>query len=218
MDLLHPLLVCLGVEHGFGTRDRDTDGGTSRTVVTLAQVHKTAVLDEKDCQNGSPPPAGDGLHSGPGGRRIGVWTADCLPVLLASSSGEHVAALHAGWRGAAAGIVREGVRRLFREGGIPPQEIRAVMGPSIGPCCYEVGPDVWSAVAEGTPEYRPRTTRTFDIRELVSFQFEMAGLSPENVGSLPLCTRCHSELFYSHRGMGSERKGRSMLSHIRPRH
>ena len=217
MDLLHPLLVCRGVEHGFGTRVPDRDGGSSPEVVTLSQVHKTAVLDEKDSKSGSPPPAGDGVYSGPGGRHIGVWTADCMPVLLASPSGEHVAALHAGWRGAAAGIIREGVRHLSRKRGCLPREILAVMGPSIGPCCYEVGPDVWSAVAEGTPEYRPRATRTFDIRELVSFQLEMAGLSPENVGSLPLCTRCHSELFYSHRGMGSDRKGRSMLNHIRPR-
>ena len=217
MDLRHPLLVAMGVDHGFGTRIGDNESGVRGEAVTLRQVHKIAVLNEKDCLTTGSPSSGDGLYSGPGGRRVGVWTADCLPVLLASPSGEHVAALHAGWRGAAAGIVREGVRLLSRDGGVPLRDIRAVMGPSIGPCCYEVGPDVWSAVSEGTPGYRSSSTARLDIKDLVFFQLKEAGLDPENIGSLPLCTRCHPELFYSHRGMGDDRKGRSMVNHIRPR-
>ena len=217
MDLRHCLLQSLGVEHGFGTRLREKDPqGTSETV-TLAQVHKTVVVSEQECLSGQSRPLGDGLYSGPGGRQIGVWTADCLPVLLAAPSGRHVAALHAGWRGAAAGIVREGLRRLCRESGALPGEVRAVMGPSIGPCCYDVGPDVWAAVRERTPDYCPGSPLRLDIRELVAFQLKEAGVLLENIGSLALCTRCHPDLFFSHRGMGADRKGRSMLNYIRPR-
>lgn len=217
MHLRHCLLQSLGVEHGFGTRLRENDSQGLSETVTLAQIHKTVVVSERECLSEQSRPEGDGLFSGPGGRRIGVWTADCLPVLLSTPSGSHVAALHAGWRGAAAGIAREGLRRLCRESGAHPGEIRAVMGPSIGPCCYEVGPEVWSAVREGTPDYRPVSQVRLDIRELVSFQLREAGVLMENIGSLALCTRCHPDLFFSHRGMGADRKGRSMLNYIRPR-
>ncbi len=221
MDLSHSLLALLGVEHGFGTRFSEGETGRGRgksgEAVTLRQVHGTTVLKESESVSSGVPASGDGLFSGPGGRPVGVWTADCLPILLSSASGRHVAALHAGWRGATAGIAREGVLRLLREGGGPTREMRAVMGPSIGVCCYEVGPEVWEAVEEGTPGYRPASLSNLDIRGLVAFQLEEMGLLPENIGSLSLCTRCHPDLFFSHRGMGGERKGRSMINYILPR-
>jgi len=221
MELAHSLLTLLGVEHGFGTRlskgDSGQELGKSREAVTLRQVHGTNVLPEIEILSAGVPSSGDGLFSGPGGRPVGVWTADCLPVFLSSRSGRHVAALHAGWRGATSGIAREGVRHLLREGGGPAREMRAVLGPSIGPCCYEVGSEVWEAVGTGTPGYRPSSTTKLDIRGLVAFQLEEMGLLPENIGSLPLCTRCHPDLFFSHRGMGGERKGRSMINYILPR-
>ncbi|MGC8528669.1 MAG: polyphenol oxidase family protein [Leptospirillia bacterium] len=217
MDLRHCLLQSLGVEHGFGTRLRENDPQGRPETVTLSQVHKSVVVSEMECRPGQSRPWGDGLCSGPGGRKIGVWTADCLPVLLASPSGHHVAALHAGWRGAAAGIVREGLRILCGEAGVLPGEVLVVMGPCIGPCCYDVGPEVWSAVWEGTPGYCPESQLRLDLRGLVAFQLREAGVPVENIGSLALCTRCHPDLFFSHRGMGADRKGRSMLNYICPR-
>jgi len=91
----------------------------------------------------------DGLLTADPGVAVMVWTADCVPVLL--HGGDVVAAVHAGWRGAAAGIVPAAVRRFAVEYGIPPQRIGAALGPSVGACHYEVGPEVVDALSAADP-------------------------------------------------------------------
>lgn len=102
------------------------------------QVHGSTVLAVD-----APGPAGDGdglLTESPG-LAIAVGTADCVPVII---EGDHTTALvHAGWRGMAEGVVRAGVSRMVAAGDRPR---RAAIGPSIGPCCYEVGPEVIAAL------------------------------------------------------------------------
>ena len=122
-----------------------------------------------------------------------VLVADCLPVALVGSGG--VAMIHCGWRGMASGIVARGAREVGASA--------AAVGPGIGPCCYEVGPEVIAAfdalgpgVAEG---------RMLDLREAARRLLRSAGVTRIEVSEL--CTRCHSELFYSHRRDG-ERAGR----------
>ena len=151
MDLSHSLLALLGVEHGFGTRFSEGETGRGRgksgEAVTLRQVHGTTVLKESESVSSGVPASGDGLFSGPGGRPVGVWTADCLPILLSSASGRHVAALHAGWRGAVRGIVHEALARLKDEQGLVSSDLLVVLGPSAGRCCYQVGQEVLSEVS-----------------------------------------------------------------------
>jgi YfiH family protein len=114
-----------------------------------------------------------------------VLTADCLPVALAGPGG--VAMLHCGWRGLAAGIVARGADLV--------EARAAALGPGIGPCCYEVGPEVLDAFAdlgEGIAD-----GRMLDLPEVARRLLARAGV--ERVESAGLCTFCEAELFFSHR-------------------
>ncbi|HSZ69403.1 MAG TPA: polyphenol oxidase family protein [Solirubrobacteraceae bacterium] len=125
-----------------------------------------------------------------------VLVADCLPVLLAAHGA--VAALHAGWRGLAAGVLREGVRALREVGG--EGEIVALIGPGAGPCCYEVGEEV-HAVFGGAHRVGERH---IDLAAIAQQRLVAAGVG--EVERLDICTICDTR-FYSHRREG-ERAGR----------
>jgi polyphenol oxidase len=114
-----------------------------------------------------------------------VLVADCLPVAL--SGGGRVAMLHCGWRGLAAGII-EGGLGLFGE---PP---RGVLGPSIGPCCYEVGDEV---LAEFSNLTGVANGRMLSLNMVAQQKLMAAGVT--QIDSFPLCTSCRPDLFFSHR-------------------
>jgi purine-nucleoside/S-methyl-5'-thioadenosine phosphorylase / adenosine deaminase len=117
-----------------------------------------------------------------------VLVADCVPVVLACRGA--VAALHAGWRGLAAGVLEEGVRALADVGGEGP--VRAVVGPCAGACCYEVGEEVHAAL--GRPA--PTDDRRIDLRAIARERLLAAGVA--QVDDLRACTIC-DERFFSHR-------------------
>ena len=122
-----------------------------------------------------------------------VFTADCVPVLLQGPG--VVAAVHAGWRGTAKGIVGKAVREME----CPPEEIRAFIGPSIGLCCYEVGDEVREAMtalmgAEAKPFFQDRR---IDLKGLNRRQLELSGVCRVEVS--PVCTYCQHEQYWSHR-------------------
>jgi polyphenol oxidase len=114
-----------------------------------------------------------------------VFVADCLPVALAGDEG--VAMLHCGWRGMAAGIVERGVEEVGARA--------AAIGPSIGPCCYEVGDEVRGAFAGLGAGIASRGM--LDLREVARRLLAKAGLQRVEISDL--CTSCHPELFFSHR-------------------
>lgn len=129
-----------------------------------------------------------------------VLTADCLPVVLVA--GEAVAAVHAGWRGLAGGVLEDGVRAL-RELGAG-GEVRAAIGPGAGACCYQAGPEVHAAF-EGYGPHARRADRA-DLKLVARRQLERAGV--EAIHDSGLCTLCAPPgLFFSHRRDGA-RTGR----------
>lgn len=166
-------------------------------IAMARQVHGTAIAEWE-----GPPPAGrapfatptatlpeaDGHVTSARGVGLAVQVADCLPVALASP--ERVAMVHCGWRGLAAGIFGEALAR-FEE---PPA---AVVGPGIGPCCYEVGPEVLAAFAdvEGAAD-----GRMLDLRRVAEARLRTGGV--EEVRHVDLCTHCRDDLFFSHRRDG----------------
>ncbi|HVD40967.1 MAG TPA: polyphenol oxidase family protein [Solirubrobacterales bacterium] len=114
-----------------------------------------------------------------------VFVADCLPVVLAGPKG--VAMVHAGWHGLAGGILAAGAEAV--------EATSAAIGPGIGPCCYEVGPEVleaFSDLGDGVA-----AGRMLDLPEVARRQLARAGV--ERVESAGLCTGCEEELFFSHR-------------------
>lgn len=151
-------------------------------------------------------------------RRGAYWpavrTADCLPILIADRKGRRVAAVHAGWRGTAAGIVTRVVERM----GGPPSSLVAAIGPGIGSCCYEVGPEVLRAVArvsgggESVIEGRSAAGhRSLDLARANRLQLVAAGVAPDGISTAPWCTACEPSLFHSYRRDG-EAAGRQIAA------
>ena len=123
-----------------------------------------------------------------------VVTADCLPVALVAP--EAVAMIHAGWRGLAADILRNGVERM-REAGA--NEIHAAIGPGIGVCCYEVNTWVHRAFMRYS-RGRARLSNHADLKSVARLQLEAAGVAGEHIHDCGICTMCAPRsLFHSHR-------------------
>jgi hypothetical protein len=192
-------------------------------IVTATQVHGRGVVVATEAGAGGIGEGtgerceGDVLVSGTPGVGVAVRAADCVPLLLADPKSGGVAAVHAGWRGTAAGAPAAGVEALVREFGARPRDVVAAIGPSIGACCYEVGPDLVDAfIAAGHP--RASVSRWFmtpayaskprlDLWAASRDQLIAAGLREENVHGSGLCTASHVELFPSYR-VERERAGR----------
>jgi YfiH family protein len=148
----------------------------------------------------------DGLvcdHTGP---VLGAFAADCIPLLFAEPDARVCGAAHAGWRGTVAGVARNVVVRM-QELGARPDRIRVALGPSIGPCCFEVGPEVVDAFRAAFGEVPgmivpgPRKDH-IDLRVAMRAELERAGVHPERVDDRPPCTRCEPDRFFSYRRDG----------------
>ncbi|MDA8059683.1 MAG: peptidoglycan editing factor PgeF [Leptospirillum sp.] len=211
MFLRHPLFSSYGIEHGFGLVSPPNN---SERLVTARQVHGLDVV-RVDPEGGERPEA-DGLWTDSPRTRVGVWTADCLPVLFSDRRGRVACAVHAGWRGAVRGIVHEALARLKDEQGLVSSDLLVVLGPSAGRCCYQVGQEVLSEVSSRYPGFRGRETIDghLDLPALVLHQLGNEGIPAGQTGSIDLCTICHPELFFSHRRQGILREGRSMINWI----
>lgn len=142
-----------GVAHGFADRNADmSPEGVAESfgfsgIARLNQVHgkDVFVLRDASAPGGGCVPDGDAIVTSLGGVGIGVSTADCVPVLLTDDRGTVAAAVHAGWRGTVLRILDSVLEKINEEYGIRPSELNAVIGPSVGKCCYEVREDVASA-------------------------------------------------------------------------
>jgi YfiH family protein len=148
------------------------------------------------------------------GMSVAVVTADCVPILIAGPGAETVAAVHAGWRGLAAGVIGTALAALA-ERGAQGSALAAVVGPHIGPCCYEVDEPVlaslrarFGAAAVGAASQPTRAGHArVDLGALARVDLERA-LAPGAVGDFAgACTRCDAVRFESHRRDG-ERAGR----------
>ncbi len=213
-SLQHPLLANQRVRHAFGTRE----SGLHPESVCPRQVHgaAVAVLDAKGRLDHA---EADAVVCRSPGQWIGVVTADCVPVLAAAGSGRAVAAIHAGWRGLAAGVVERAVGVLLEDHEADENRV-AVIGPHIGPCCYEVDAPVTEALAERYGDWIEGATRIsrpghvwLDLGELVEGALQAAGFEAARIGRVPDgCTACHADRYHSFRRDGA-RSGR-MLHHI----
>lgn len=207
--------------------------GASR-VATLTQVHGRSVVAIRrgrpfDVAQGRS--EGDVLLSDDPEVALAVRAADCVPLLIADSKRGVVAAVHAGWRGTAAGVATAAVEALAREFGSQPADLIAALGPSIGACCYEVGPDVVDAfAAAGHPRHlvdrwfsspralsdveeplrrgrRERSTLRLDVAGANRDQLVLAGVREQNIHMAGLCTAMHLDVLTSYRAE-KEKAGR----------
>ena len=152
-----------------------------------------------------PPPTADAVVTQPGHQLAGILTADCVPVLLLDRKERAAAAVHAGWRGAAAGVVEAAIAALGQNHGVAAPDLDAVIGPAIGPCCYQVGGDVRAMFEQRTgqvtaPAWDERATGLFlDLRTAVRCLLVSAQV--REVTLVGGCTRCDGR-FHSYRRDG----------------
>lgn len=128
-------------------------GAKKMRIVTLRQVHSD-LAHRVDSRPPNEPPQGDALYTGESGVVLTVQTADCIPILLADPKRRAVAAVHAGWRGTLRRIAAKTLGRMQMEFGTDPRDLIAALGPGIGRCCYEVGPEVAREFQAQFPEAR----------------------------------------------------------------
>jgi hypothetical protein len=188
----------VGHEHGAANRDRLRERLGLRRLARGYQVHGTHVelvrqMPEREAETGELEQA-DGQATPLEGLGAMVLAADCLPVAIVAP-GEAVAMVHAGWRGLAAGVLEEGVRALHELSDHGGESLQAVLGPSAGPCCYEVGPEVHAALGTGVERQAP-----VDLRTIARSRLDAAGVA--TVAVLGGCTICQQR-FFSHRREGA---------------
>jgi YfiH family protein len=201
-------------------------GGTSRTseqsawdevsaavgapgrLCRVRQVHGAAVAVA--APGGEPLVEADIIVSARKDVGLAVQAADCVPLLLADRRTGAVAAAHAGWRGLAAGVPAETVRAMVERCGSRAADLVAAIGPAIGRCCYEVGPDVREVFARPTPADGGRWFADapspgkwmFDTWASARAQLEAAGIPADQIFESRLCTASHPDVFCSYRRDG----------------
>jgi YfiH family protein len=175
--------------HGFGTRLSDVPG-LFANLATLKQVHSSTCVPAA----GRPGVLGEGdaLLENTAGAVVAVKTADCLPILLVDERLRAVAAVHAGWRGTAAGIAAKAAQAMGDRFGTRPGDLHAAIGPGIGQCCYEVGPEV-------AAQFGMQGRGHIDLAAENQKQLEEVGVTPGRVYASNLCTMCRPEEFHSFR-------------------
>ncbi len=182
-------------------------GFPPENITVVDQVHGADVLQGDEGQ-GPWVPIGeaDALVCTAPGQAVAVRVADCVPILLAVPGG--VAAVHAGWRGTAKGIVKEGVWVLCKAAGADPSQVVAAVGPRIGACCYAVGPEVVEGIrVHVAPDLfvsQKGAATHVDLGAANAMQLRSLGVADIDV--LPVCTACEPRFFsYRRDGPGTGR-------------
>jgi YfiH family protein len=193
-------------------------GLDARTLVLAGQLHGNDILRVYAHQAG----AGAWPESEQAGYADAIITddpdlalttlhADCLSILMVDPERPAIAAVHAGWRGTVADIAGETVRAMQREFGTDPANLLAFLGPAIGVCCNETGPEVTAAWREQAADFgplaelavtRPGPKEHFDVPRANALLLQRSGIRPEHIEVSPICTKCNTDDWFSHRGHG----------------
>ena len=176
--------------------------GLSRAVVAR-QVHEDGVLLHRAVASGiDTSGVCDGHVTDQPDVLLAVTVADCVPVFLVAPATRAVAVVHAGWRGAAAGVLERGLSVLVDRCGAAASDVLVHLGPSICGACYEVGPEVFEALGQEVP----RASRPIDLRGILARRAAAAGIPGSNTSISTHCTRCTGSGLFSHRAGDRQRQ------------
>lgn len=169
---------------------------------TVNQVHGNTVADWSAARDRTPD--ADAIINATPGIPVGIMTADCMSALLYDPENKKIAAVHAGWKGSASGVITKTVEEMGRRYGTKPADIRAALGPCIKPCCYKVQADVYE-------EFKKNFENPLDFfkREEDGFSLDLTGanrgallaigVSEKHIDATDACTCCDKENFFSYR-------------------
>ena len=215
---------------GFGRGDTDENvltnydricnamGFAKEQVVLSAQVHETVVrrATKADCGKGINKlrdyTSVDAQITNEPGVALTVFMADCVPVFFYDPVTKAIGTAHAGWRGTIGRIAEKTVRAMEEEFDSKPEDIEAYIGVSICGDCYTVGGEVaelfmkeFPVATTQTGEQKKEGTCQLDLWQVNRIILEQAGVKPENIVIGGVCTKCHSDVLYSHRVQGNDR-------------
>ena len=185
----------------------DALGASDWNLVTARQVHSADVTDVSSAVHESPEPVTcDALVTTRSQTLLAVQTADCLPILIADTRTGTMAAIHAGWRGTLKGIVARTVELMQQKHDVRPSDAVVALGPAIGQCCFEVGPEVVE-LFESCYDYAREcfvipgegARAHLDLNAVNRRQLIDCGVREHSIADLGLCTICRNELFFSYR-------------------
>lgn len=175
----------------------NASGMEESEIVYLKQIHSDTfhVVDRDNYIKIKNSP-GDAIITASKKIAIGIFTADCVPIIAADKKGKAAAVIHAGWKGTDLNIAGKVIDYMVDSMGIERDDILVSLGPAIGPCCFEVGSDV----AERFKNVLTRNGKYYvDLfRENIN-NLNKIGINEKNINSINLCTYCNSDLFYSYR-------------------
>jgi YfiH family protein len=193
-------------------------GATPDGLMRVRQVHGNTVrvVARGEPADASLRPDGDAVISNVPGLALAVLVADCVPVLLADARSGAAAAVHAGWRGTAAGVAGQAIALMAERFGTRAADLTAAIGPSIGTCCYEVGPELYDAfIAAGHARADVdrwfstvrlpdgRASLRLDVARANRDQLRAAAVPDTAIHDCRLCTRTHAQVFDSYRAEGN---------------
>lgn len=170
-------------------------------VVYLNQVHDIKVHNYSSIEEITNMD-GDGIVTNKKNTIIGVFTADCVPVILADEGSGVISAIHSGWKGTFNNIVGEGVRNMVNTYGCKPKNIKAFIGPHNKSCCYEVSDELIDTFKSSDifKEHKINEGRYLNMQKCIEVELEKAGIIQENIISTNLCTYCSEDVkLYSYR-------------------
>jgi hypothetical protein len=229
-----PALAALGLRHAFTTRHQGSFEGVSApagpfgnerrwpalealgldpgSVRYARQVHGDTCLDADAMEVGGLVGTGDALFTRLRARPLAIFTADCVPLIVVDPERPALGMAHAGWRGTVRGIAGRLVTALVERTGARVDRLQAAIGPSIGPCCYEVDEPVVGPLRAAFPSAWERWVRPvapgrpdrwwLDLWAANVEQLAAAGVPPAAILSPRLCTGCRRDAFFSYRKEG----------------
>lgn len=195
------------IAHGFGKRGEPVPG--TFFIPKTRQVHSARVVSVSSKMGGLVEEADAFVTTEPG-VVCSVATADCIPILIWDARERVVAAVHAGWRGVAAQIVKKTIACIRDE--FPDADLRVATGPAMAASCYEVGGEVVSACAKTVADITPYLVSTrpghhrIDLKGIVVEQLGRLGITPNCIEDIAICTHCNPQYASYRRGDRKERQ------------
>lgn len=191
------------------TRIARAFGFEANHLILLKQMQSDGILVLKNPAGLNPVPLKyDAIITDLPNQFLGIRTADCIPIFIVDMKKRVVAAIHAGRQGTALQITRKTLKTMKKEWGCTEQDFSVTLGPSIGPCCYEVDETVFLKEWESFSVNKGAGKWMLDLASINIAQLMEEGVKENQIYWIDLCTCCHRDLFFSYRGEG--RTGRQL--------